>query len=65
MSEIVNLRQARKRRRRADKESAAEASRREHGTPKSERTKAILLRTLAEKRLEAHRREDGEPGGND
>jgi Domain of unknown function (DUF4169) len=65
MGEIVNLRQARKRRRRADKESAADVSRREHGTPKSERTKAMLLRALAEKQLEAHRREDGEPGGDD
>ncbi len=58
MPEIVNLRQARKRKARAEKERAAEANRRAHGAPKAEKTKTRLLQDLDAKRLEAHRRDE-------
>ncbi len=58
MGEIVNLRQARKRRRRAEKESTAAESRRSHGAPKAEKAKTKRQSELEAKRLEAHRRDD-------
>ena len=56
MAEIVNLRQARKRKRRDEKEHEAAANRRLHGQTGSEKTKLRLTRALDEKRLEGHRR---------
>ena len=58
MAEIVNLRQARKRKRRDDKERAAAANRASHGRSASDKAKSGLERSLEEKRLDAHRRED-------
>ena len=57
MAEIVNLRQARKRKKRGDKERDADENRRAHGRSAAEKTKARLMREIDEKRLEAHRRE--------
>ena len=56
MAEIVNLRRARKQKRRTEKETDAAANRLKHGHSKSERTKAKLSRALTDKRLEDHRR---------
>ena len=64
MAEIVNLRQARKRRKRSEKERAASENRRAHGRSAAEKTKTRLARDIDQKRLDAHRRErpgSGEP----
>jgi hypothetical protein len=53
MAEIVNLRQARKRKARADKETRAAENRIVFGRTKAERDKIT-----AERRLESHRRDD-------
>ena len=57
MAEIVNLRQARKRKRRYAKERIADENRRAHGRSSAEKTETALTRSLDDKRLEAHRRE--------
>ncbi|MGH6926555.1 MAG: DUF4169 family protein [Propylenella sp.] len=62
MSEIVNLRQARKRKRRAVKEREAAANRAAHGVPSAEKRAARATEALAEKRLEGHRREPDREG---
>jgi hypothetical protein len=56
MAEIVNLRHARKRRVRQEKEKAAERSRAVHGRTKVERETERLLAQKAERFLEGHRR---------
>ena len=58
MSEIVNLRQARKEKARHEKEVVAEANRAKHGIAKSAHTKAKVMAVLHEKRLEGHKLED-------
>lgn len=63
MADIVNLRQARKRKRRGEKERIAEANRLAHGRSGAETREARLTRKLDETRLEGHRRQpsgDGE-----
>jgi hypothetical protein len=62
LSEILNLRHARKRKRRDEKERAAEASRLQHGRAKDEKARTKLSLALESKRLEAHRRESGTEG---
>jgi hypothetical protein len=57
MSEIVNLRQARKRKRRAENERTAEANRVQHGRTKGEKLKTSRLNAMAEERHAAHRRD--------
>jgi len=52
MSEIVNLRQARKRKARADKEAKAAANRVEFGRTKAERRETEGERTRAERALD-------------
>ena len=59
MSDIVNLRQVRKRKRRADKERAADESRLTHGRPAAEKAETRRAKALEERRLDAHRREPG------
>jgi hypothetical protein len=59
MSELINLRQARKRKRRDDKARAAESNRLAHGRTKSEKERTKLSQELEAKRLEAHRRDRG------
>jgi hypothetical protein len=64
MADIVNLRQARKRKRRDEKDRAADENRRLHGRSAAEKTHTRLGNELADKRLEGHRHErpgDDEP----
>ncbi len=65
MAEIVNLRVARKRKRRADKSKDAGASRTLHGRSAADRQAGDLQRGLDVKRLEAHRRDPQGPAGDD
>jgi hypothetical protein len=58
MAEIVNLRLARKRKARTEKDVAAEANRRKFGQSKAEREKQAAERQLAERRIDGHKRED-------
>lgn len=66
MADVVNLRTARKRKRRAEKERAAQANRLTHGsTPAAKDADRLNLR-LERLRLEQHRREaphDSDDGG--
>ena len=55
MADPVNLRAARKRKQRAEKEVAAAANRASFGRRPSEKTAAGLSRALEERRLESHR----------
>jgi hypothetical protein len=64
MADLVNLRGERKRRQRAEKESAAADNRARHGRPKAQIEAEEQRRALAAKQLDAHRREPSE-GGRD
>ncbi len=59
MSDAVNLRRARKQKRRAEKERAAAQNRFAHGRPISEKKAARRAGVLDAKRLEGHRRDPG------
>lgn len=63
MAGIVNLRMARKRRARAEREAQADRNRLEHGVPKALTEKAQAERRLAQQALDGHRRE--RPGGTE
>ena len=56
MADIVNLRQARKRKKRDESARIADENRRAHGRTAAERTETRLSKSLADKRLDAHRR---------
>ena len=58
MGEVVNLRQARKRKARAERERTAEANRLKHGQPKSQKDRTRLEEDRARRAHEAHRRDD-------
>lgn len=58
MSNVVNLRQARKRKARHEKDVVAEANRTKHGIAKSAHAKAKAIAIHAEKRLEGHKLEE-------
>ena len=60
MAEIVNLRQARKRKARDDKDKAAEANRMTFGRTKAEKQVSKLEKARADKTLDGHKREDGD-----
>ena len=60
MSDVVNLRLHRKRKRRSEKDDAAAQNRLAHGRPKDEAMKEERLRALQSKRLDMHRRVPGE-----
>jgi hypothetical protein len=62
MAEIVNLRQARKRKRREDKDSIAAANRVRHGESRAGKERERRLRGLSDKRHAEHRRD--KPDGN-
>ena len=64
MAEIVNLRQARKRAARAEKERRAEENRTLHALPKRQRKQAAEETEQRLRRLDAHRL-DGSAGGSD
>lgn len=57
MAEIVNLRQARKRKAREEKEQAAEANRLAFGRTKAEKRVVKLEKERSESVLDAHRRD--------
>ena len=57
-ADIVNLRRARKDRARRSNEQVAVQNRAVHGTPKAQRRLTEAERTLAARRLDAHRRDD-------
>lgn len=57
MSEIVNLRQARKRKVRAESAAEAAANRAAHGRSRAEKVNSRLARELERRKLEEHRRE--------
>jgi len=54
-AEIVNLRQARKRKQHADSEKQAEDNRRKYGRTKAERETARKRRDELEKKVDGHR----------
>jgi hypothetical protein len=58
MAEIINLRQMRKRKARAEKEAAAAANRTAHGVKKSERERLGAQKKLEERQLDQHRRDE-------
>lgn len=60
MGELVNLRQARKVKIRADKDKVAEANRLLHGTPKNLRNLAKARSDKADQDLDAHRLKENE-----
>ena len=64
MADIVNLRQARKHKARAEKERVAEQNRTRHGRSKADRERDRLIADKAEKFVAGHRREPSDdPGG--
>ncbi len=56
MAEIINLRRARKAKARAKAQATAAENRLKHGRSRPEREKDEATRSLAEQRLDAHRR---------
>jgi hypothetical protein len=58
MAEIVNLRMARKRKARTEKDAEAEANRRKFGQTKAERDRQAAEKQLAERRIDGHKLED-------
>jgi len=60
VAEIVNLRQARKRRTRAEKDAQAEQNRMSFGRTRAEREASAAKAELEARRLEGHRRDGGE-----
>ena len=58
MADIINLRRARKRKDRAVKAANADQNRLTFGRSKAERTLAEASKNLAQRRLDAHRRDD-------
>ncbi len=61
MADIVNLRQARKRKARADKEAQAQANRVAFGRTKEERRLGEARKDLEARRLEGHRLREKDP----
>jgi Domain of unknown function (DUF4169) len=61
MAEIINLRKARKAKTRAAKEAEAAENRAKFGRPKEERSQSEAAKDLLDRKLDAHRREDGDP----
>ncbi len=57
MGEVVNLRMARKRKARAEREQAAQRNRETHGLSRAERTIAEALKQRSARELDGHRRE--------
>ena len=58
MAEIINLRRARKRKERAEKEGQAADNRLAFGRSKAERTLTNARKNLTERRLDAHKRDE-------
>ena len=60
MAEIINLRKARKKKARAEKEAEAAANREKFGRDKAERSQSEAAKDLLDRKLDAHRRESDE-----
>ncbi|PVE25360.1 DUF4169 domain-containing protein [Microvirga sp. KLBC 81] len=60
MAEIINLRQARKQKARAEKEARAEQNRITFGRTKAEKDLTRAERDLARRRLDSHKRDENE-----
>jgi hypothetical protein len=58
MAEIINLRQARKRKARSDKEAEAARNRAAFGRTREERKLEEARRALDERRIEGHKRDE-------
>ncbi|GLQ57790.1 DUF4169 family protein [Devosia nitrariae] len=58
MADIVNLRRARKQKARSEKEVTAAENRVRFGRTKAEREREEAQKTLANKRIEAHKRDE-------
>ena len=58
MAEIINLRQARKQKARAEKEARANENRTAFGRTKAEKNLSQAERDLAKSRLDSHKRDD-------
>jgi hypothetical protein len=65
MSQIINLRRARKTRDRADARAGADANAARHGRSKSAKAQHGAERDLARRTLDAHRRETPDAPGDD
>ncbi len=63
MAEIINLRQARKAKKRAEKEAEAAENRAKFGRLREERSQSEAAKDLLDRKLDAHRREDGDSEG--
>ena len=61
MAEIINLRKARKKRARAEKEAEAAENRAKFGRPKEERSHTEAAKDLLDRKLDAHHRDDDDP----
>ncbi len=61
MAEIINLRQARKQKARADKEVRAEQNRLTFGRTKAEKELTKAGQEMDRRRLDAHKRDDETP----
>ena len=57
MAEIINLRKARKKKVRAEKEAEAAENRAKFGRPNEERSQSEAAKDLLDRKLDAHRRE--------
>jgi len=57
MAEVVNLRNARKQKARAEKEATAEANRLRFGRTKAEKVKEAMDKALAAKHIDGHKLE--------
>jgi hypothetical protein len=60
MAEIINLRQARKQKARAEKEARADQNRIAFGRTKAEKELTKAERDMAQRRLDSHKRDDNE-----
>jgi hypothetical protein len=60
MAEIINLRQARKQKARAEKEARANENRVAFGRTKAEKNLSQAEQALAKSRLDSHKRDDDE-----
>jgi len=60
MAEIINLRQARKQKARAEKEARADENRLAFGRTKAEKNLTQARQDLAKNRLDQHKRDDNE-----
>jgi hypothetical protein len=60
MAEIINLRNARKQKARAEKASQAEQNRISFGRTKAEKQLSAAEKALADKRIDGHKRDEDE-----